>query len=99
MALTAEQLKQATEALNLLAEFLPPAVRPYVADVALDAPLAFDAFVAVKAAVAKFPPRNVRTVASILEAFGIPADSPAYKVALLVDALEKQVEAAQAKPV
>lgn len=76
--------------------WLPPDVQMIAKDLIAAGPAGVDAFQSVKAAVAKFPPRSVRTIVSIVEAFGVPADSPVHKVAVLADMIEKDVEEFQA---
>lgn len=93
MAITPDQVEQAKAALSLLATLLPEEAQPYVRDLATDLPLGFATFTQVKEAIAKFPPRAERTVVSIVDAFGIPAGTPAHTLAELIDAVEHQIEA------
>jgi hypothetical protein len=91
-ALTKEQVDQATAALTLLSELLPPAVQPYVKDVAIDGPLAFAAFTQIKESIAKLPAGT--TFVQAAEAFGIPVATPAHTVCELIDAIIKQAKPA-----
>jgi hypothetical protein len=95
MALSADDIAKAQSALTLLSAFLPANVQPYVADVAIDAPVAFAAFTQIKDAIAKLPAGTNFTQA--VEAFGVPAGTPAHSVCQLVDLIIKQAK--QAKPV
>jgi hypothetical protein len=95
MALDAAQVQEVQAALQLLSQFLPVNIQPIVKDVAVDAPLAFVVYTQIAEAVAKFPPRATRTAVSIVTAFGIPAGTPVYSAAQLLDSVVTQVEAAK----
>lgn len=85
MALTIEEVNQIEAVATLLTGLLPTRVQPYAKDALVDIPLAFEDYQEVVAALAKLPPRDVRTVVSIVEAFGVPAGTPLHTAARLAD--------------
>lgn len=88
MALSQNDIEQAQAALALLSRFLPANVQPYVADVAIDGPVAFAAYTQIKDAIAKLPANTTFTQAA--EAFGVPSGTPAHTVCELIDLVIKQ---------
>jgi hypothetical protein len=96
MALDNAQVQEVQAALQLLAQFLPVTIQPVIKDVAVDAPLAFVLYTQITDAVSKFPPAATRTAVAIVTAFGIPAGTPIYTAAQLLDSVTAQIQAAKA---
>lgn len=90
MALSQDDIAKAQSALTLLSAFLPANFQPYVADVAIDAPIAFAAFTQIKEAIAKLPAGTNFMQAA--EAFGVPYGTPVHSVCQLVDLIIKQTK-------
>jgi hypothetical protein len=88
MAITAAQVTQMQAALTLLGSLLPAATQPYVVDIATDGPVVFAAYTQILAAVAAVPASP--TAVQVVEAFGIPAGTPAHSVAELADLIRAQ---------
>lgn len=85
MPLTIENVQQFEAVAGFLTGMLPAAVQPYAKDALMDLPLAFEEYQEVLAAIAKLPPKESRTVVSIVEAFGVPAGTPLHTTARLAD--------------
>jgi len=91
MALTPQETAQQQQALAVLSGLFPSNWAPYVQAVAVDGPLAFLAFTQIKEAIAKLPAGT--NFMQAVEAFGVPAGTPAHTVCELIDLIVKQVKA------
>jgi hypothetical protein len=97
MAITQDQITQMQAALTLLGGLLPASIQPYAVDLATDGPVAFAAYTQILAAIAKVPASP--TFVQAVEAFGVPAGTPAHSVAELADLIHAQAKPAAPKVV
>jgi len=94
MAISKDQIDQIQAALKLIAGFMPPNVKIYFDDIAIDGPVAVAGYIQIKEALQKFHAQPVQNAVAAIEAFGVPAGAPAHTVAELIDLISAQTKAA-----